>query len=380
MEQFIMKTKIYMGEACLLQLNSLGIRRAYIICDPFMEKSGKASEIEGLLEETGAQSRIFAKVVPDPTIEAVTQGIEGMEDFAPDTVIALGGGSAMDTAKAVCHLYAAMKQEQRPRLVAVPTTSGTGSEVTSFAVISDPEAQAKYPLKDPAMVPDVAFLDPVLTATVPSGITADTGMDVLTHGLEAYVSTQSGDFTDACAEKAVRMVWKYLEQAVTDGSNMDARTHMHNASCLAGVAFNGASLGICHSLAHALGARFHIPHGRSNAILLPHVITYNAGLEEAGETEALSRYVEIANLLGISAGTGKATVHGLIRQIRNLMKRIGIPEQVTELGIDREEFLQSVKSMAAKALEDGCTAANPRKPALKDLEDIYGRLCKGGLG
>ncbi len=203
-----------------------------------------------------------------------------MEDFAPDTVIALGGGSAMDTAKAVCHLYAAMKQEQRPRLVAVPTTSGTGSEVTSFAVISDPEAQAKYPLKDPAMVPDVAFLDPVLTATVPSGITADTGMDVLTHGLEAYVSTQSGDFTDACAEKAGPYGMEVSEQAVADGSNMDARTHMHNASCLAGIAFNGASLGICHSLAHALGARFHIPHGRSNAILLPHVITYNAGLRK----------------------------------------------------------------------------------------------------
>ena len=264
--------------------------------------------------------------------------------------------------------------------MAVPTTSGTGSEVTSFAVISDPEAQAKYPLRDASMVPDAAFLDPALTATVPSGITADTGMDVLTHGLEAYVSTQSGDFTDACAEKAVRMVWEYLEQAVADGGNMDARAHMHNASCLAGVAFNGASLGICHSLAHALGARFHIPHGRSNAILLPHVIAYNAGLEEAGETEALFRYARIANMLGISAGTPKATVHGLIRQIRNRMKRIGIPELITELGIDREEFQQSVGSMAAKALEDNCTATNPRKPALKELEDIYGRLCKGGLG
>ena len=198
--------------------------------------------------------------------------------------------------------------------------------------------------------------------------------------LEAYVSTRSGDFTDACAEKAVRMVWKYLEQAVADGGNMEAREHMHNASCLAGVAFNGASLGICHSLAHALGARFHIPHGRSNAILLPHVIAYNAGLEETGETEALLRYAQIANMLGISAGTEKATVHCLIRQIRNLMKRIGIPEQVTELGVEREEFGQWVEDMAGKALQDNCTATNPRKPELKELEDIYGRLCKGGLG
>ena len=380
MEEFIMNTKIYMGKACLSRLSGLEIKKAYIICDPFMEKSGKAAEIAGLLKETGADSRIFSKVVPDPTIQVVTQGIEEMGAFEPDTVIALGGGSAIDTAKAVCHLYAAMKQEKRPYLAAVPTTSGTGSEVTSFAVISDPQAQAKYPLRDPAMVPNAAFLDPELTATVPPQITADTGMDVLTHALEAYVSTRSGDFTDACAEKAVRMVWKYLEQAVADGGNMEAREHMHNASCLAGVAFNGASLGICHSLAHALGVRFHIPHGRSNAILLPHVIAYNAGLEEAGETEALLRYAQIANMLGISAGTEKATVHCLIRQIRNLMKRIGIPEQVTELGVEREEFGQWVEDMAGKALQDNCTATNPRKPELKELEDIYGRLCKGGLG
>ena len=380
MEQFIMKTKVYLGEASLETLRDMGIKKAFVICDPFMKSSHKVDMVTELLEEAGAEFTVFAEVVPDPTIQVVTQGIEEMGAFEPDTVIALGGGSAIDTAKAVCHLYAAMKQEKRPYLAAVPTTSGTGSEVTSFAVISDPQAQAKYPLRDPAMVPDAAFLDPELTATVPPQITADTGMDVLTHALEAYVSTRSGDFTDACAEKAVRMVWKYLEQAVADGGNMEAREHMHNASCLAGVAFNGASLGICHSLAHALGARFHIPHGRSNAILLPHVIAYNAGLEEAGETEALFRYARIANMLGISAGTPKATVHGLIRQIRNRMKRIGIPELITELGIDREEFQQSVGSMAAKALEDNCTATNPRKPALKELEDIYGRLCKGGLG
>ena len=228
------------------------------------------------------------------------------------------------------------------------------------------------------MVPDVALLDPELTATVPPHITADTGMDVLTHAFEAYVSTAAGDFTDACAEKAIRMAWKYLECAVTDGGNMEARERMHNASCLAGVAFNGASLGICHSMAHALGARFHLAHGRSNAILLPHVIAWNAGLETAGEEAALGRYVEIAHMLGISAGTPKATVHGLIRQIRNLMKRIGIPEQITELGVEREEFLSAVEDMAEKAAADACTDTNPRRPEKAEFEDIYRRLCKGG--
>ena len=378
MEQFIMNTRIYMGAGSLEKIRDLEIERAYIICDPFMKQSGKADQIAALLSERGACWEIFSEVVPDPTIGVVTKGIEGMCAFRPDTVIALGGGSAIDTAKAVSHLYTAMDKEQRPRLVAVPTTSGTGSEVTSFAVISDPEAKAKYPLRDAAMVPDVALLDPELTATVPPHITADTGMDVLTHAFEAYVSTAAGDFTDACAEKSIRMVWNYLERAVADGGDMEAMERMHNASCLAGVAFNGASLGICHSMAHALGARFHLAHGRSNAILLPHVIAWNAGLEAAGEEAALGRYVEIANMLGISAGTPKATVHGLIRQIRNLMKRIGIPEQITELGVEQEEFLHAVEDMAEKAAADSCTDTNPRRPEKAEFEDIYRRLCKGG--
>lgn len=378
MEQFIMNTKIYMGASSLEKLRELDINRAYIICDPFMKQSGKTDEVGALLSDRGASFEIFSEVVPDPTIAVVSKGIEGMCAFRPDTVIALGGGSAIDTAKAVSHLYAAVNQEPRPMLVAVPTTSGTGSEVTSFAVISDPEVQAKYPLRDPAMVPDVALLDPRLTATVPPHITADTGMDVLTHALEAYVSTKADDFTDACAEKAVRMVWAYLERAVADGGDMEARERLHNASCLAGVAFNGASLGICHSMAHALGARFHLAHGRSNAILLPHVIAFNAGLETPGETRALKRYVEIANMLGISAGTDKATVHGLIRQIKNLMSRIRIPAQITDLGVSREEFLAAVPGMAGKAAVDACTETNPRLPVTGEFEELYRRLCKGG--
>ncbi|MFR3729629.1 iron-containing alcohol dehydrogenase [Lacrimispora sp.] len=378
MEQFVMNTKVYMGSSCLDKIKELPVERAYIICDPFMAQSGKVSMITDLLTEKGSSFEVFSEVVPDPTIEVVSKAIGKMKCFGPDAVIALGGGSAIDTAKAASNIYTHMGNEKL-YLIAVPTTSGTGSEVTNFSVISDPEAQAKYPLRSDSMVPDAAFLDPRFTVSVPPHITADTGMDVLTHALEAYVSTNAGDFTDACAEKAVRLVWNYLARTVAEGSDMEARTHMHNASCLAGVAFNGASLGLCHSMAHALGARFHIPHGRSNGILLPHVISYNAGLEEAGEYEACGRYMEIANMLGIAAGTEKATVHGLVRHIRNLMNKIKIPQQITDLNVDRDEYLQAVEEMAEKALHDNCTLTNPRVPTAKDIADIYRKLCKGGF-
>ena len=376
MEQFVMNTKVYMGSSCLEKIKELPVGKAYIICDPFMAQSGKVNLITDLLDEKGSSFFVFSEVVPDPTIAVVSKAIGGMMEFNPDTVIALGGGSAIDTAKAASHIYTQMGKEKL-YLIAVPTTSGTGSEVTNFSVISDPEAQAKYPLRSDNMVPDVAFLDPRFTASVPPHITADTGMDVMTHALEAYVSTSAGDFTDACAEKAVRLVWSYLTRTVEDGSDMEARTHMHNASCLAGVAFNGASLGLCHSMAHALGARFHIPHGRSNAILLPHVISYNAGLENAGDY-ACSRYVEIANMLGIAAGTEKATVHGLVRHIKNLMNKIKIPQQITDLKVDKDEFEQAVREMAEKALKDNCTLTNPRVPTVEEIETIYRKLCKGG--
>ncbi|WP_312370534.1 1-propanol dehydrogenase PduQ [Lachnoclostridium sp.] len=377
MEQFVMNTKIYMGSSCLDKMKDLPAKKAYIICDPFMAQSGKVNLITDILMEMGSSFEVFSEVVPDPTIQVVSKAIGGMKCFGPDTVIALGGGSAIDTAKAASNIYSQMGNEKL-FLIAIPTTSGTGSEVTNFSVISDPQAQAKYPLRSDSMVPDAAFLDPRFTVSVPPHITADTGMDVLTHALEAYVSTNSGDFTDACAEKAVRLVWNYLARTVEEGGDMEARTHMHNASCLAGVAFNGASLGLCHSMAHALGARFHIPHGRSNAILLPHVISYNAGLEDAGEQDACARYVAIANMLGIAAGTDKATVHNLLRHIKNMMSKIKIPQQITDLKIDKDEFEQAIREMAEKALADNCTLTNPRVPKIEEIEAIYKKLCKGG--
>lgn len=379
MEQFIMDTKIFMGNASIQKIKELGIKKAYLICDPFMEKSQKAGEIAALLEECGAQTCIFSDVIPDPSIEVVTAAIQGIKAMQPDTIIALGGGSAIDTAKAAGYLYGNMTGGKKPELIAIPTTSGTGSEVTSFAVISDPKTNSKYPLRDQTLVPDIAFLDSNLTVSVPPAVTADTGIDVLTHALEAYVSVNADDFTDACAEKAIRLVWKYLERAVTNGADLEAREHMHNASCLAGIAFSSASLGICHSMAHALGGYFHIPHGRSNALLLTHVINYNAGLDDPMESETLYRYVEIANMLGIGTGTPKTTVHSLITQIRNLMKRIGVPQYLSEIGIEKEQMESVLNDLAQNAMKDSCTDTNPKKPLQKELEDIYRKLYRGGF-
>lgn len=378
MDMFAMKTKIYMGKDCLNQMKELPMKRAYVVCDPYMKQSGMVDQITDILAEGHVEYEIFADVIPDPTIEVVSHAVSRMLKFVPDTVIAFGGGSAIDTAKAVNYMYYHMQSHEKVCLLAIPTTSGTGSEVTSFSVISDPQAGAKYPLVSDHMLPDAAFLDPNFTISVPPQITADTGIDVLTHALEAYVSTRAQDFTDACAQKAIQLVWKYLETTVKDGTDLDARMHMHNASCLAGIAFNETSLGICHSLAHALGGRFHIPHGRSNAMLLPHIISYNAGLDTGDETSALRRYAEIAEMLGMWGSSEKASVHLLIQKIKNLIRQIGIPQYVTDLDIAYEAFAAAVPEMAKLAMDDRCTKTNPVLPGPAALEVIYMQLAKGG--
>lgn len=374
MEEFIINTKIYMGGDSSEKIGDFAIKRAFIFCDPFMRQSGKTDLIVTKLVNLHAEYQIFAEVVPDPDMTVIQKGLNQLNMFRPDTVFALGGGSAIDTAKAVVHLYTKMHGISRPRMIAVPTTSGTGSEVTAFAVISDRDAGVKYPLIDSEMIPDVVFLDPNLTATVPPAITADTGMDVLTHGFEAFASIAANDFTDAMAEKSIRTVWDYLERCVTCGEDMDARAHMHNASCMAGMAFNAASLGICHSMAHALGAQFHLPHGRCNAVLLPFIIEYNAGLEIPEKSDALLRYLDLARLLGITAGTNKATIYLMVQEIRNLMKRIGIPIHFAELKIDAEEYLRSIDAMTENALKDRCTITNPRVPTAEHIKQLYMKL------
>ncbi|OJG97695.1 hypothetical protein RV18_GL000512 [Enterococcus termitis] len=373
-----MPTKIITGEHSLSAVQSLSLSRVLIICDPFMEKNGTAENVGQLLKEKAIDYCIFSGIVPDPTIDVVTNGLIAAVNSKPDGIIALGGGSAMDAAKVIRHVYTIAEKETPVQLICVPTTSGTGSEVTAFAVISDPEAQSKYALVDDRMIPDLAILDPLLTVSVPKNVTADTGIDVFTHCMEALASTQATDFTDACSEKALKVIWDDLIPVFNQGENLALREKIHNASCLAGMAFSEASLGICHSLAHALGGRFHIPHGRANAMLLPHVISYNAGLDAERETDNLVLYQNIAGHLGFRAGTAKATVHAMITGIQRQFKQMEIPRFINECGIDPDVFLAAVPDMAEKALTDKCTLTNPRKPNQAELEAIYQRLLRGG--
>lgn len=378
LKQFKMAAKIITGVDALATIQTLSLKRVLIVCDPFMEENGTAEKISQSLQEKNVCCSIFSEIIPDPTIEVVTKGLMAAIKLKPDGLIALGGGSAMDAAKVIRHIYTIAEKNTSMQLICVPTTSGTGSEVTSFAVISDPKNQSKYALVNDQMIPDLAILDPTLIVSVPKSVTADTGIDVFTHCMEALASTDATDFTDAASEKALKIIWKDLVAVVNDGENLALREQVHNASCLAGIAFSEASLGICHSLAHALGGTFHIPHGRANALLLPHVIRYNAGLELEKETPSLATYQRIANILGFQAGTPKATVHAMINGLNRQLKQLGISSLITDYGIDLEEFLAAIPEMAVKAMDDKCTITNPRKPNLQELEQLYKRLLRGG--
>ena len=377
MNYFQMGTQIISGNGALNALKDMNMTSVLIICDPYMVESNKVEDITTILAEKGVTFNIFSGIIPDPTIEVVVQGVGAISSCQADTIVALGGGSAIDSAKAIKEVYS-QSSTQRIQLIAIPTTSGTGSEVTAFSVISDSQKAEKYALVDASMIPDIAILEPKLTETVPSHITADTGVDVMTHCFEAYVSLKATDFTDACAEKGLRIAWENLVQVVEHGEDSLGREKLLNASCLAGIAFNEASLGICHSLAHALGAKFHIPHGRANALLLPHVIAYNAGMDLNQETETLLKYEAMAKLLGIQSGTKRGTVQSMIAQLNRQTKRMGIPKYVTDCGVDKEAFVNEIPEMARLAMADTCTLTNPRIPTSKELEQIYLQLCQGG--
>lgn len=381
------------------------ISRAFIVTDKTMTSFGYVNKVLYHLRKREGRnyvhSEIFDEIQPDPTVQTVRTGVEAINTFKPDVIIALGGGSVIDAAKAIWLFYEHPETDfddlrmkfmdirkrvfkypplgNKAKLVAIPTTSGTGSEVTSFTVITDPEKETKYPLADYELTPDVAIIDPEFVQTLPARVTADTGLDVLTHAIEAYVSVMASDYTDGLAMKAIQLVFEYLPVAYRNGEDKLAREKMHNASCIAGLAFTNAFLGINHSLAHKLGGEFHIPHGRANAIFLPHVIKYNASKPTKFNSfpkyeyyVADKKYAEIVKYLGLPCSNNTAeNVNCLIDNIIKLCKELDMPLSIKECGVSEKEFMEVVDELADKAFEDQCTTANPRMPLVEELKGLY---------
>jgi len=318
--------------------------------------------------------------VPDPPIEKVIKGVSAVLEEKAEYIIAIGGGSAMDTAKAVRKFAGQIDKNYHPKLICIPTTSGTGSEVTSFAVISDEKNNTKIPLSSPDMLPEEAILDEVLVKSVPKSITADTGMDVLTHAIEAYVSINNNEFSGALAEKAVEICGQFLLRSYADNNDTHARRKVHIASCLAGLAFNSASLGLNHGMAHQLGAKFHIPHGRANAILLPYIIEYNSDIRSSTKSQkeyrsCVRKYCNIARILGVSNLNEVTTVRAIVSYIQFMMQEMNMPLKVSQvIGIDEKEYFASIDQMAEDALKDTCTLTNPRVPTKEEIVELYKKI------
>ncbi len=402
MQWFKIPDKIYFEAGSIGYLEKMpDIERAFIVTDEGMVKLGYVDKILYHLRkrEHYVHSEIFDEVESDPSFDTIMKGVEVMNNFKPDVIIALGGGSPIDAAKGMWlfyehpeadpeglrlkfmdirkRTYKFPKLGTKCKMVAIPTTSGTGSEVTSFAVITDKKQNKKYPLADYELTPDVAIVDPDLVMSLPKKVTADTGMDVLTHAIEAYVSNMASDFTDGLAEKAAEIVVNYLEKAYDNGDDKKAREKMHNASTIAGMAFTNAFLGINHSLAHKLGAEFHMAHGRINAILLPYVIRYNSSkptkfvsFPKYEYFIADEKYYNLAKKIGLKAETKEEGINSLIEKIKEMNKHMEIPSSFKEAGIDEQEFLSKVDMLADRAFEDQCTTANPRVPLVTELKQI----------
>ena len=382
MKSFEIKTRIFFGEQALDHLKELPYRKILIITDPFVVQSRMIDLITAPLIEAKIDYDIFKDVVPDPPIEKISEGVRKLLEYRPEANVAVGGGSAIDSSKSIREFALKVDNYGEVGLIAIPTTSGTGSEVTSFAVVSDREAERKYPLVSESLTPEETILDAELVKSVPPAITADTGMDVLTHAIEACVSTNRNDFSTALAEKSIEICGVFLLRAYLDGNDTHARQKMHVASCLAGLAFNSASLGLNHGMAHQLGAMFHIPHGRANAMLLPHIIEFNSDINKHSKSRkeylpAVKRYSTIAQILGLSSYNKIMTVRSLVNWVQFMLKEMDIPLSISQMGtITEEEYMSKLDVMAEAALADGCTATNPREATKADVIQIYKDLWK----
>ena len=381
MSRFCLPRDIYHGKGCLEELKNLkGSRAMLVVGGGSMKRQGFLDKAVDYLKEGGMEVQVFEGVEPDPSVETVMKGAEAMKAFQPDWIVAMGGGSPIDAAKAMwafyeypdvtfealCTPFNFPELRQKAKFAAIPSTSGTATEVTAFSVITDYQTGVKYPLADFNITPDVAIVDPDLVAGLPVKQVAYTGMDALTHAIEAYVSTLHGPFTDPLALQAIEMVLDYLPASYN--MNMDAREQMHYAQCLAGMAFSNALLGIVHSMAHKTGAAFstgHIPHGCANAIYLPYVIQYNAKNKEAAE-----RYAEIARRMGLDGNSQQALINSLRKKIQKFNKLMNIPLTLKDFGIQEEEFKEKLPKIAELAVGDVCTGSNPREITPAQMEKL----------
>jgi 1-propanol dehydrogenase len=368
-----MKTRIHGGQEALKYLQTIKNKRIMVVCDKFLSENGTVKYITNALA-SGNSIELFDKAIPDPTIEVVGSGLCMMYRVQPEIVIGFGGGSAIDTAKGIIYFSGLKNLAPKPLFVAVPTTSGTGSEVTAASVITDPENKSKHLISSEDILADVAILDPGLTLSVPPSVTANTGMDVLTHALEAYVALGANAFSDAMAEKSVELLLKSLLSCYKDGSDLRSRTMMQEASTLAGIAFNTAGLGVNHSIAHQLGGTFHIPHGLANAILLNRVIEYNSKNQEImGKYASLACKVQLAD----PADDPRRSVKAMKELITALMRCMHMPSSIRELDIDRKEYAGQLQNMVDNALMDNCLASNPRKIGSAEIREILLNIYEG---
>ena len=403
---FRMPEKVYfkygsLGVA-LPELKEMKKKKAFIVTDRVLAELGYVDKITKVLDENGIDFRVFSEVAPDPTLAIARKGAEAMRSYNPDVIIALGGGSPMDAAKIMWVLYEhpevnfhdlAMtfmdirkrvypfpKMGEKAMMVSIPTSAGTGSEVTPFAVITDEKTGVKYPLADFELMPNMAIVDAELMMNMPKGLTASSGIDALVHALEAYVSVMASEFTNGLALEAIRLVFKYLPQAYNEGTtNVKAREKMAHASTIAGMAFANAFLGICHSMAHKLGAEHHIAHGVANGILIDHVIRFNAvdnprkqaSFPQYKYPNAKWRYAKIAEHLNLGGKNDDEKVENLIKAIQNLKKQINLPSTIAECGVTKEAFYSTLDSMTEDAFDDQCTGANPRYPLMSELKEMY---------
>ena len=399
--------KVYFKKGCLPVAldelkNVMGKKKAFIVTDSFLYNNGYTKPITDKLDEMGITHTTFYNVAPDPTLACAKEGAEQMKAFKPDTIIAIGGGSAMDAGKIMWVLYEhpeadfhdmAMrfvdirkriytfpKMGEKAYFIAIPTSAGTGSEVTPFAVITDEQTGVKYPLADYELLPNMAIIDADMHMTAPKGLTSASGIDAVTHALEAYASVMATDYTDGLALRSLKMIFEYLPRAYDNGPNDPvAREKMANAATMAGMAFANAFLGVCHSMAHKLGAFHHLPHGIANALMIDDVLRFNASetpakmgtFSQYDHPHTLARYAEVADYLNLGGNTDEEKLENLIKAIDELKVKIGIKDTIKDYGIDEEDFLNRLDDMTEQAFDDQCTGANPRYPLFKEIKEMY---------